>query len=327
MMDQSGLSGDRTDRPSRQRTLKNRIHCSGISLHHGTRVTMTLVPAPPDSGIVFRRTDIAGANCTIAATWENVAEMPCCSALTNGAGIIVATVEHLLAALAGAAIDNLVVEVNGPELPIMDGSAWPFLFLTECAGIIEQDAPRRAIEILQKVSVGGPERSATLLPGRGFSVAFTIDYEIPAVAHQEGFAQLSAEVFKSALSRARTYGFLHEVDMLRAAGLARGASLDNAIVVNGADIMNQDGLRYRDEFVRHKMVDAVGDLYLAGAPLLGQFIGLRSGHRLNHQLLRVLFSNRDAWRYVPLGDAAPPAEAAFYRPSDATAVARHSAIA
>src|SRR5262249_41491234 len=270
MMDQSGLSGDSTDRLLLQRTLKNRIHCSGVSLHHGTRVTMSLVPAPPDSGIIFRRTDIAGASCRIAASWENIAEMPYCSALTNGAGVVIATVEHLLAALAGAGIDNLLVEVNGPELPIMDGSAWPFLFLTECAGVIEQDTPRRAIEILERVSVGGPDRSATLLPGDGFSVSFVIDYESPAIA-QEGFARLSAEVFKSALSRARTYGFLHEVDGLRAAGLARGASLDNAIVVNGSGVMNEDGLRYQDEFVRHKMLDAVGDLYLAGAPILGQF--------------------------------------------------------
>ena len=316
-MDQSGLSGDRTDRPLQQRTLKNRIHCSGVSLHHGTRVTMTLVPAPPDTGIVFRRTDIAGGNCRISASWQNIADMPHCSALTNGGGVVIATVEHLLAALAGAGIDNLLVEVNGPELPIMDGSAWPFLFLTECAGIVEQDAPRRAIEILEKVMVGAADRSATLLPGRGFSVAFTIDYEMPAIAHQEGFAQLSAEVFKSALSRARTYGFLQEVDGLRAAGLARGASLDNAIVVNGADIMNQDGLRYRDEFVRHKMLDAVGDLYLAGAPLIGRFVGFRSGHRLNHQLLRALFARRDAWRWVTPGEIASPAEVAFYRPGEA----------
>src|SRR5258706_2140030 len=316
-MHQSGLSGDRTDRPLQQRTLKNRIHCWGVSLHHGTRVTMTLVPALPDTGIVFRRTDIAGGNCRIAASWQNIADMPHCSALTTGGGVVIATVEHLLAALAGAGIDNLLVEVNGPELPIMDGSAWLFLFLTECAGIIEQDAPRRAIEILEKVSVGTADRSATLLPGRGFSVGFTIDYEMPAIAHQEGFAQLSAEVLKSALSRARTYGFLHEVDSLRAAGLARGASLDNAIVVNGADIINQDGLRYRDGFVRHKMLDAGGSLYLAGAPLIGRFVGFRSGHRLNHQLLRALFARRDAWRWVTPGEIASPAEVAFYRPGEA----------
>ena len=326
-MDQAGLPGDRADRPAQQRTLKNRIHCSGVSLHHGSRVTMTLVPAPADAGIVFRRTDIAGANCTIAASWQNVAEMPYCTALTNGAGTIVATVEHLLAALAAAGIDNLQVEINGPELPIMDGSAWPFLFLVECAGIVEQEAPRRAIEILRKVSVGGPEHSATLLPGEGFSLGFTIDYDAPAIAHQEGFAQLTPALFKSALSRARTFGFLHEADGLRAAGLARGASLDNAIVINGAEIMNRDGLRYGDEFVRHKIVDAIGDLYLAGAPLLGRFVGLRSGHRLNHLLLRALFADREAWRHVPLGRDAALTGAAVYRPGGPPAADRRSAIA
>jgi UDP-3-O-[3-hydroxymyristoyl] N-acetylglucosamine deacetylase len=310
MMDQSGLAD--ADRTPRQRTLKNRIHCSGITLHHGARVTMTLVPAEPDSGIVFRRTDIAGASATIPASWRNVAEMPYCTALTNEHGVQVATVEHLLAALTGAGIDNLLVEISGPELPIMDGSAWPFLFLVECAGIVELPAPRRAIEILKRVTVGDAERSATLLPGRGFSLDFAIDYALPAIGHQEASVRLSPEVFKAALSRARTYGFLHEVDDLRAAGLARGASLDNAVVVNGAEIMNSDGLRYHDEFVRHKLVDAIGDLTLAGAPIHGRFLGWRSGHKLNHRLVRTLFADAEAWRYVPVEEEAA-VEPAFYR--------------
>ncbi|MFO1059833.1 MAG: UDP-3-O-acyl-N-acetylglucosamine deacetylase [Dongiaceae bacterium] len=309
-MDQSGLAV--ADRTPRQRTLKNRIHCSGISLHHGARVTMTLAPAEADSGIVFRRTDIAGGSATIAASWRNVAEMPYCTALSNEHGIQVATVEHLLAALAGAGVDNLLVEINGPELPIMDGSAWPFLFLIECAGTIEQPAPRRAIEILKRVVVGDEERSATLLPGRGLQLDFAIDYALPAIGHQEASVRLSPDVFKSALSRARTYGFLHEVDDLRAAGLARGASLDNAVVVNGAEIMNGDGLRYRDEFVRHKLVDAIGDLYLAGAPIVGRFLGWRSGHKHNHRLLRTLLADETAWRYVPV-EGEEAVEPAFYR--------------
>lgn len=309
-MDQSGLAD--AARTPRQRTLKNRIHCSGVSLHHGARVTMTLVPAEPDSGIVLRRTDIAGASATIEASWRNVAEMPYCTALTNQHGVQVATVEHLLAALAGAGIDNLLVEVNGPELPIMDGSAWPFLFLIECAGTIEQPAPRRAIEILKRVTVGDEERSASLLPGRGFALDFSIDYALPAIGRQDASVRLSPEVFKSALSRARTYGFLHEVDDLRAAGLARGASLDNAVVVNGDAIMNSDGLRYRDEFVRHKLVDAIGDLYLAGAPIHGRFLGWRSGHKLNHRLLRALFADAEAWRAVPVEEETA-FEPAFYR--------------
>jgi UDP-3-O-[3-hydroxymyristoyl] N-acetylglucosamine deacetylase len=323
MMDQSGLAD--ADRTPRQRTIKNRIHCSGISLHHGARVTMTLVPAEPDSGINFRRTDIAGASATVAASWRNVAEMPYCTALSNEHGIQVATVEHLLAALAGAGIDNLLVEINGPELPIMDGSAWPFLFLIECAGTIELPAPRRAIEILKRVTAGDDDRSATLLPGRGFALDFAIDYALPAIGRQEASVRLSPEVFKSALSRARTYGFLHEVDDLRAAGLARGASLDNAVVVNGAEIMNSDGLRYRDEFVRHKLIDAIGDLYLAGAPIVGRFRGWRSGHKLNHRLLRTLFADAAAWRYVPVEEEAA-VEPAFYRAGERAEGERQAAL-
>jgi UDP-3-O-[3-hydroxymyristoyl] N-acetylglucosamine deacetylase len=293
----------------RQTTLKNAIHCSGTPIHNGGHVTMAMLPAPAGHGIVFRRTDIAGRGVIIPADWNHVADMPMCTAL-EAEGVQIATVEHLMAALSGCGIDNLLIEINGPELPIMDGSAWPFVFLIECAGIAELDAPRRFLKILSPVSVSMSGRSASLLPGEGFTLSFEVDYETGAIARQTSEMELVDGTFKNELSRARTYGFLHEVDALRAAGLARGASLDNSIVITGDGILNEGGLRFPDEFVRHKMLDAFGDMYLAGAPILGRFEGVRSGHKLNHRLLRALFQRREAWCWtdsdsVAIGSALP----------------------
>ncbi len=288
-------AGDSPNRAIRQKTLKNAIHCSGVSLHHGTRVAMTLHPAPADGGIRFRRSDIADGNPIIPAVWRNVCETPLCTTLANEDGVTVTTVEHLMAALAGCGIDNLEIELRGPEVPVMDGSAWPFVFLVECAGTVEQDAPRRGIRVLKPVAVGEDDRTASLAPGAGLSVSFEIDYPGTAIARQSWSAQLANGAFKSEISRARTFGFLDEIDALRAAGLARGASLDNAIVVKGQTVLNEGGLRYPDEFVRHKVLDSIGDLYLAGGPLIGHFRGCRSGHRMNHQLLRALFGDPTAW--------------------------------
>ena len=279
----------------RQTTLKNAIHCSGTPIHHGGHVTMAMLPAPAGHGIVFRRTDIAGRGISIPAGWDHVADMPMCTALESD-GVQIATIEHLMAALSGCGIDNLLIEINGPELPIMDGSAWPFVFLIECAGITELDASRRFLKVLSPVTVSlGAGRSAALLPGDGFTLSFEVDYENCALASQASEMELVDGTFKNELSRARTYGFLHEVDALRAAGLARGASLDNSIVITGEGILNEGGLRFPDEFVRHKMLDALGDMYLAGAPIIGRFEGRRSGHKLNHRLLRALFQRREAW--------------------------------
>ena len=223
-----------------------------------------MLPAAPDTGIVFRRTD-AGAE--IRASWINTAECraaPCCR---TAKGSSVGTVEHLMAALAGAEIDNAIVEVDGPEVPIMDGSAAPFLFLIECAGIVEQDAPRRAIKVLKPVSVSEPMApSAALSPDHGFSMSFEIDFDNPLIRRQDMSVVVDPETFKAELSRARTFGLLDEVARLRAAGLARGGSLDNAVVVSGDRVLNDGGLRYADEFVRHKMLDAFGDLYLGRRP-------------------------------------------------------------
>ena len=266
---------------------------------------MAMLPAPAGHGIVFRRTDIAGKGVSIPADCNHVADMPMCTALESD-GVQIATIEHLMAALSGCGIDNLLIEINGPELPIMDGSAWPFVFLIECAGISELDAPRRFLKILSHVSIGMAGRSVALMPADGFTLSFEVDYDSGAIARQTGEIQMAEGTFKNELSRARTFGFLHEVDALRAAGLARGASLDNSIVITGDGILNEGGLRFPDEFVRHKMLDALGDLYLAGAPILGRFEGHRSGHKLNHRLLRALFQRREAWCWSE-SDAATPA--------------------
>src|SRR5258708_11174160 len=288
-----------------QRTIKNTIHCRGVGLHSGVKTSLILHPAAPDSGIVFRRTDASGGGAEIAATWRNAVESALCTTLSNGEGITIGTVEHLMAALAGAEMDTVLVELDGQEVPIMDGSAAPFVFLIECAGVTEQDAARRAIRILKQVTVGDGEKSATLMPDDGFSMSFEIDFASRAISRQDLSIVFDSDSFKSEISRARTFGLLHEVDRLRAAGLVRGGSLDNSVVVSGDTILNEGGLRYADEFVRHKLLDAVGDLYLAGAPIIGHFRGLRSGHLLNRQLLEALFATPGAWCFTTLsrGDA------------------------
>jgi UDP-3-O-[3-hydroxymyristoyl] N-acetylglucosamine deacetylase len=284
-----------------QKTLKSSIRCTGIGLHSGTRVTLVMHPAPSDHGIVFLRADRPGQP-RIPALWSNVVDTRFCTAVAGEDGDRVGTIEHLMAALAGAEIDNLLIEIDGPEVPVMDGSAAPFLFLVECAGIVEQNAPRRAIELLRRVAIEDGERSVSLTPARGFSVGFDIDFENPLISRQSLFVELDSGSFKAEISRARTFGFDDQIMQLQRAGLARGGSLDNAVVVSGGRVLNEDGLRYDDEFVRHKALDSIGDLYLAGAPIKGHFRGVRSGHTLNNQLLRRLFANRSAWRYTTLSD-------------------------
>ena len=289
-----------------QKTLKAPIHCRGIGLHSGVHVEMVLRPGAPDTGIRFYRSDL---NTEIAANWRNAIESPLCTTLVNDKGASVGTVEHLMAAFAGIEVDNVLVELDGPEVPAMDGSASPFVFLIECAGLVEQDAPRRVIRILKPISVGTPGKSAVLVPDDRFSVSFAIDFASCAIRRQELTLSPCPATFKHELSAARTFGFLDEVERMREAGLARGGSLENAVVVAGDQVLNEEGLRYIDEFVRHKMLDAVGDLYLAGAPLLGHFHGTRSGHALNRQLLAALFADRTAWCYGR-GESTPTAAVA-----------------
>jgi len=280
-----------------QQTLKTAIGCRGIGLHSGERVAMTLRPAPPDTGILFRR---VGSTAEIRANWVNTIDSPLCTVLSNGEGNTVGTVEHLMAALAGAAVDNVVIELDGREVPIMDGSSAPFLFLIECAGVVQQDAARRAIKVLKEVAVTEDGASAALLPDHGFSMSFEIDFDNPLIRQQDICLVFDAETFKTELSQARTFGLLDELDRLRAAGFARGGSLDNAVVVGPDHVLNAGGLRYADEFVRHKLLDAFGDLYLAGGPLLGAFRGVRSGHSHTRRLVAALFADPEAWRYTTL---------------------------
>jgi UDP-3-O-[3-hydroxymyristoyl] N-acetylglucosamine deacetylase len=266
---------------------------------------MTIHPAPEHSGIRFHRADRRGSAATVAACWRNVVEAQLCTTLANDAGTQIATVEHVMAALFGCGVDNADIEVSGGELPIMDGSAWPFVFLIECAGIREQAAARRAIAVQYPVATGDAERSASLRPAEEFSIAVSIDYDECAIACQSYRGRIAEDNFKSELARARTYGFLTDAERLRAAGLARGASLDNAVVVEGERVLNREGLRYPNEMARHKALDAIGDLYLAGAPLVGAFEAHRAGHKLYHRLLAELFADDAAWRYVTLPHAAP----------------------
>jgi UDP-3-O-[3-hydroxymyristoyl] N-acetylglucosamine deacetylase len=281
-----------------QQTLKNPINCTGIGLHSGSKVSMYLKPADVNTGIVFVRTDQPADRSEIRANWDRVSDTKLCTVISNDAGVSIGTVEHLMAALRGCGIDNAVIELNGPEVPIMDGSSAPFVFLIECAGIKQQEKPRRLIKILKQVTVGDDTRFATLAPSPVTGFSFEIDFPSAAVSRQESYIRLGNGTFKADLARARTFGFLHEVDQMRKLGLARGGSLDNAIVINGDKVLNEGGLRFSDEFVRHKILDSIGDLYLAGAQIVGHFHGCRSGHALNNQLLRALFADETAWCYV-----------------------------
>jgi UDP-3-O-[3-hydroxymyristoyl] N-acetylglucosamine deacetylase len=284
---------------ARQQTLKTPIRCAGIGLHSGAQVEMVLMPAEPNSGIVFRRVDQTPV-LDIPASWRNVVDTRLCTRIGLPGGPSVSTIEHLMAALAGSEIDNAIIEIDGPEVPIMDGSAAPFVFLIECAGTVEQPAARRAIKVLRDVEAGNGPRTARLSSAPVSSVSFDIDFDSPVIRQQQAEMRLGAGTFKTEISRARTFGFLHEIDQLRAAGLARGGSLDNAVVVSSEGVMNEGGLRYDDEFVRHKILDAVGDLYLAGGPILGHFHGCRAGHQLHHAVLATLFAHQDNWCWVEL---------------------------
>jgi UDP-3-O-[3-hydroxymyristoyl] N-acetylglucosamine deacetylase len=281
----------------RQKTLEAPIGCSGVGLHSGKPIRMTLHPAPADAGIAVRRIDLPGAP-MLPVRWDRVVDTRMATTVGDDSGVRVGTVEHLMAALAGCEIDNAVIEVDGPELPVMDGSAAPFVFLIECAGTVEQSRPRMAIEVLKRVSVGDSRRSVSIAPGPVFEVGIEIDFDDRAIACQAYDARIVNGTFKSEIARARTFGFAEDVSALRAAGLARGGSLDNAIVISDGRVLNEDGLRYDDEFARHKALDCIGDMYLAGLPLLGRVQGLRSGHTLHHRLLEALFADPAAWRVV-----------------------------
>ena len=282
----------------RQRTLKNSIRATGIGLHSGEKVFLTLNPAPIDVGIVFRRVDISPA-VEIPARFSNVGQTLLCTTLERD-GVKVDTVEHLLSALAGMGIDNAYLDVSTHEVPIMDGSAGPFVFLIQSAGIQEQDALKKFIRIKKKVLVKHDDKWAMFKPHSGFKVSFTIDFDHPAFKSrsQAAVIDFSSTSFVKEVSRARTFGFMKEVEYLRSQNLALGGSMENAVVLDDYSIVNEGGLRYHDEFVKHKMLDAIGDLYLLGHGLIGQFVGHKSGHELNNALGKALLSDESAWEVV-----------------------------
>jgi len=281
-----------------QRTLKHTIRCSGIGLHSGHKVELSLKPAPENTGIVFHR--IVDGDCVeIPARTEYVADTRMCTTLGKGR-VRIATVEHLLSAMAGLGIDNAIVEVGGSEVPIMDGSSAPFVFLIQCAGIQEQNAPKKVLRILKKVSVEEGEKRCSLHPSTGFKVSYLLDYDHPLLRSRKASVDFSTQAYTREVSRARTFGFLHEIEALQKAGLALGGSLENAIVLDSFRVMNEGGLRYEDECVRHKILDTVGDLALAGYPVVGTFEGERTGHDMNHRLVGALLADTSAWRVEEL---------------------------
>lgn len=282
----------------KQRTLKNEIRATGVGLHTGRKVFLTLRPAPADHGIVFRRVDLDPV-VEIQAKAENVGDTTLSTTLVSG-DVRISTVEHLLSAMAGLGIDNAIVEVSADEVPIMDGSAGPFVFLIQSAGIQEQNAPKRFIRIKKPVTVQEGDKVASFKPFEGFKVSFAIDFDHPVFKDRtlNASVDFSSTSFVKEVSRARTFGFMHEIEYLRSKGLAKGGSVNNAIVIDKYRILNEGGLRYEDEFVKHKVLDAIGDLYLLGYSLIGEYEAFKSGHGLNNKSIRELMKQKDAWEMV-----------------------------
>lgn len=293
----------------KQRTLSSRISASGVGLHTGKKISLTLNPAPVNSGIIFKRTDLESA--PIKASLENVFDTRLSTSLSNEQ-IKISTVEHLLSALAGIGIDNAMVELDGPEVPIMDGSARPFVFMIQSAGIQEQTDSKKFIKIKKTIEVKQDEKWAKIEPFNGFKVAFTIDFDHPAFSEtsQSSEIDFSSVSYLSQVSRARTFGFTKDIELLRKNNLALGGSVNNAIVIDDYRVINEEGVRFQDEFVKHKILDAIGDLYLLGHGLMGSFSAYKSGHHLNNLLLRELVNNVDAWEEVTIDN--PDKSPIFY---------------
>ncbi len=286
----------------RQRTLRNSIKATGVGLHTGDKVLLTLCPAPVDTGIVFRRTDLNPV-AEIPARADLVGETTLSTCLIQGEARV-STIEHLLSAMAGLGVDNAYVDVTAPEIPIMDGSAAPFVFLLQSAGIVEQHAAKKFIRVRREVTVTDGDKTASFLPLEGFKISFGIDFDHPVFKHRAATTEIdfSTTSFVREVSRARTFGFVEEIEYLRSKGLARGGSMDNAVVIDDYKVLNHGGLRYDDEFVKHKVLDAIGDLYLLGYSLIGEYRAFKSGHALNNQALRTLIANKDAWEMVTFED-------------------------
>ena len=302
----------------KQRTLKNVIRATGVGLHTGDKVYLTLRPAVVDTGIIFRRVDLSPDPIEVRACPENVSDTRMSTTLEKE-GVRISTVEHLMSAFAGLGIDNAYVDLTAPEVPIMDGSAGPFVFLIQSAGIEEQNSPKRFIRIKKKITIEENEKWAGFEPFEGFKVSFAIDFDHPTFrsAPQLASVDFSTTSFVKEVSRARTFGFMCDLEALRQAGLARGGGFDNAIVMDNFRVLNDDGLRYDDEFVKHKVLDAIGDLYLLGHPLIGAFSAYKSGHSLNNRLLRTLVADQEAWELTSY-DETEQAPIAFVRALPAT---------
>lgn len=288
-----------------QRTLKKVVVATGVGLHSGEKVTLTLHPAPADAGITFRRVDLP--DCKAFKLQPDLVNDTRLSSTLVQDGVRVGTIEHLMSAVAALGVDNVVIDVDAPEIPILDGSAAPFLFLFESAGIVDQDVLKRFVRVLRPLEVREGDKWVRLDPYEGFRVELTIDFDHPAFKKVEqkveiDFAETS---YVGEISRARTFGFVHEVELLRMNGLARGGSMENVIVLDEYRVLNQDGLRFDNEFARHKALDAIGDLYVLGHQLIGRFAGYKSGHALNNRLLRELLANPDSWEYVTFGPGDP----------------------
>ncbi|WP_166642279.1 UDP-3-O-acyl-N-acetylglucosamine deacetylase [Paludibacterium purpuratum] len=287
-----------------QRTLKQAISATGVGLHSGERVRLTLLPAQPNSGIIFYRTDLPEP-VAVKAEPLMVNDTRLSSTLVSETGVRVGTIEHLMSAFAGLGIDNLIVEVTAAEIPIMDGSAAPFIYLLQTAGIVEQTVPKRFIRIKQAIEVVEGDKWVRFDPHDGFQITLSIQFDHPAfnLAPQKVLVDFANHSYIEEISRARTFGFMHEVESMRNHGLGLGGNLENAIVIDDEFVLNPDGLRFPDEFVRHKILDAIGDLYIVGHPIIGAFSGHKSGHALNNQLLRKLLATPDAWEYVSFREA------------------------
>ncbi len=285
-----------------QHTVQTPALFAGVGVHTGEYTRVAVRSAAPDAGISFVRTDVTGRDNVVPCAPESVCKTQLGTVITNEAGVTVATIEHLMAALVMSGIDNAVIELDGPEMPIMDGSSWPFLKILDRAGRRPQGAARRFIEILDTVEVVDGDKRATLKPAMRFEVAFAIEFPTAVIGRQEIDLPMDEQAFRRELADCRTFGFLHEVEALRAMGLARGGTMDNCVVIDGDRILNPEGLRRPDEFVRHKALDAIGDLYVLGAPILGRFEGELAGHGINNQLVRALAARPDAWRIRTFAD-------------------------
>jgi UDP-3-O-[3-hydroxymyristoyl] N-acetylglucosamine deacetylase len=295
----------------RQKTLGKAVHLDGIGVHGGQKAVVTLHPAEANHGIVFRRVDIAGPNNLIPARWDQVVNTNLCTVIGSDAGLTISTVEHLMAALAGCEIDNVLVDIDGPEAPIMDGSSAPFVDLIVSAGSRSQDAPRRALQIQQAIEIDDGHKHLSIQPHKYLSVDFQLEFENSGLASGHLAVNLVNGTFNKSISPARTFGFRSDIEALQAAGYGLGGSLDNALVVDGETILNEGGLRFKDEFVRHKILDCVGDFYLAGGPVLGQIKAIRAGHALNNALLRKIFATPGACRWVNMLQSEQQASPAF----------------